>query len=141
MNESQGHSDKCYQNHIQNYKDFLKNNGPFSLDKSPGDIIPIPFGEKKSWDTVTNAITTPDGPEGQEFWRQIEEYKLGQTLERKTGYQYSKSDNFPHIYEMVDKYDKAVNQGKIQRDIAKKMSEFFMVSKKGIHSPEQQHEL
>ena len=69
--------------------------------------MPIPYGENNSWDTITNAIYNYEGSEGKEFWRQIEEYKLGQTNESKIGYQYNQSDNFPHIYQKVDKPTKS----------------------------------
>ena len=59
------------------------------------------FEPKTSWEILSTAITGPNTDEGRLWWKEIENYRLGQTNEKVFGYQYKEGSNFPIIYEKV----------------------------------------
>eukprot|EP00356_Strombidium_inclinatum_P001781 CAMPEP_0170511214 /NCGR_PEP_ID=MMETSP0208-20121228/66182_1 /TAXON_ID=197538 /ORGANISM="Strombidium inclinatum, Strain S3" /LENGTH=139 /DNA_ID=CAMNT_0010794735 /DNA_START=330 /DNA_END=749 /DNA_ORIENTATION=+ len=77
-----------------------------SIYREENDLVPINYDDRNSWEMLTNAIIAPTSVEGRQWWEEVRNYKLGQTNEDKTGYQYLLSKNFPAVFKM---HGKSVN--------------------------------
>lgn len=71
-----------------------------SLKKESDDMVPIFYEYKSPAEMMTNAIMSPNGAEGKQWWSELRNYTKGQTSEKKNGYQYDLGD-FPNIFKQV----------------------------------------
>ena len=65
-------------------------------------MVPINYESKNVWDAMTNIILLPASDESRQFFSEVNNYKLGQSQDSKSGYQYLLGKNVPLIYESVE---------------------------------------
>jgi hypothetical protein len=85
-----------------NIKDWMKIHKNQLQRKGNNDMVPINYEKKSVWDAMTDIILLPSSDESKLFFEEVANYKLGQTKDTKSGYQYLIGKNFPMIYESVE---------------------------------------